>query len=179
MQRKILTWAVLGFRDKPLLREMVQQLWLCNNNSSSHWKEGHTRPHVPTNLGRHHSPLPSHSHHHNLQPANAAETQLPSFLGDWGFSKRRKAPCQRVWEDDRAPGTKQWWCLHRRQSSRLPRSLQLEKKGLKEVGRRATISGVLCNFTVTNFALKSNFRICQRARTEAGELAFPGSSRSS
>lgn len=42
VQRKILTWAVLGFWDKPLLREMVQQFWLCNNNSSPHWKEGRT-----------------------------------------------------------------------------------------------------------------------------------------
>lgn len=40
-----------------------------------------------------------------------------------------------------------------------------------------SVSGVLCNFTVTDFALNSNFRICQRARPGAGELFLPCSSR--
>lgn len=94
VRRKILTWAVLGFRGKPLLRGMFPQFWWCSNNSSSPtWKGGHTRSQVPTNLGRHHSPLPyvllSPSQTSACQHTLQGQPRLSHlFLGGLGGSQR-------------------------------------------------------------------------------------------
>lgn len=86
--------TILGFQDKPLLRETFQpQFWLCNNKSNSHWAEARTR-HMRS--ASKHSPVPlTPSQPSACQPMSLKQKRWSHLFfggGGWESTKRRKAP---------------------------------------------------------------------------------------
>lgn len=160
------------------------QFWLCNNKSSSHWDGGHTRHKTSANKpGK--APFPSPvpltpSQPSACQPMPLMQPRLSHFFFGWAGGPQRGGR-RRVREFDgmiedlahRSSGA----CAGEGQPGR---SMQLERKGLKEVGRGTTKSGSkplgLPNvvFCATLLLLSSLYRATSRfARGHAHWLVRP------